>query len=263
MARLFCPTRRPPTGRLVVLDDGSRSGEVIRIRQWPFIIGRSEGDLVLPHDQQISSRHAELSIRELDGQHECLLRDLGSTNGTFVRATRIALRPKQVFMLGASLFDGRNFDHDTQAVPSRAGATLAQADFMENIGGLDGWVPLLEDMGPVLRQITDTDDGVVLPLQSSDSEPEQGLVIGSDPDVCDLVVDDDFVDARHARIYRDGETGWRIDDLNSTNGVWFKIDRVKVTGGAEFQCGEQRFRLEMLQGLGTDRHSTDPCQAAE
>ena len=40
---------------LVVFDDGRTDGEIIRIRDHRFIIGRSEGDLVIPFDGRISA----------------------------------------------------------------------------------------------------------------------------------------------------------------------------------------------------------------
>ena len=57
------PRLRPPTPILTIYDDGSEEGEVIRIRQDRFIIGRTEGDLIIPNDSQISSHHAESSNR--------------------------------------------------------------------------------------------------------------------------------------------------------------------------------------------------------
>src|SRR5271157_4341310 len=47
-ATLFRPTVRPPVAVLTVCDDGKLDGEVIRIRDQRFVIGRSEGDLKIP-----------------------------------------------------------------------------------------------------------------------------------------------------------------------------------------------------------------------
>ena len=38
----------------------SRSGEMVRIRVPSFVIGRAEGNLVIPHDGGMSGRHAEI-----------------------------------------------------------------------------------------------------------------------------------------------------------------------------------------------------------
>src|SRR5687767_9878591 len=53
------PTGRPPVALLVLLDDGERSGEEIRIRGERFVLGRTEGDVTIPHDSLISGKHVE------------------------------------------------------------------------------------------------------------------------------------------------------------------------------------------------------------
>src|SRR5271166_6282289 len=62
-ATLFRPTVRPPVPVLTVCDDGKLDGEVIRIRDQKFVIGRSEGDLKIPIDARISSRHVEITLQ--------------------------------------------------------------------------------------------------------------------------------------------------------------------------------------------------------
>src|SRR5437016_2749438 len=57
----YRPTLRPSMALLCVLDDGDDSGEMLRIRASSFVIGRVEGNLIIPHDSGISSRHAEIS----------------------------------------------------------------------------------------------------------------------------------------------------------------------------------------------------------
>jgi hypothetical protein len=56
------PVLRPSVPVLVVLDDGEQeSGEVHRLRAGVTLIGRVEGQIQLPHDALVSSRHAEIS----------------------------------------------------------------------------------------------------------------------------------------------------------------------------------------------------------
>lgn len=55
------PTRRPPMALLGILDDGKLEGEWLRLRAERTVLGRTEGDILIPHDGMISSRHAELT----------------------------------------------------------------------------------------------------------------------------------------------------------------------------------------------------------
>ena len=100
----FQPVQRPGIATLVVLDDGEEEGEILRIRRESFIIGRVQGDLVIPHDGNISGKHAEIVRRFEAGQWHWYLRDLQSTNGTFVRVAGGILRDGQEVMIGRSCY---------------------------------------------------------------------------------------------------------------------------------------------------------------
>jgi EAL domain-containing protein (putative c-di-GMP-specific phosphodiesterase class I) len=66
--------------------DGGRSLERVPIASLPFRIGRLDGlELTLPF-QSVSKRHAEI----YDAHGDLMLRDLESTNGTFVNRKRVA-----------------------------------------------------------------------------------------------------------------------------------------------------------------------------
>lgn len=93
----FRPTVREPMALLRVVDDGSEDGELLRIRQERFVIGRSEGDVVVPHDISMSPRHAAI---ERLGEAGWRLSDLGSAGGTFVRVTSARLRDGTVLQIG-------------------------------------------------------------------------------------------------------------------------------------------------------------------
>ncbi len=69
---------------LLILD-GDRKGEEVPLEEGRFTIGRKEkNDLVL-HDPRVSGFHAEV-VREGE---KWILRDLGSTNGTFLDGRRV------------------------------------------------------------------------------------------------------------------------------------------------------------------------------
>lgn len=95
----FRPRLRDPLALLHVVDDGREDGEVVRLRGDRVVIGRSEGDVVVPHDISMSPRHAALE-RLADGGWRLV--DLGSSGGTFVRVTHARLRDGAEIQLGGT-----------------------------------------------------------------------------------------------------------------------------------------------------------------
>ena len=91
----YRPTQRPPLALLTVLDDGKSEGEVVRLRADRFVIGRSEGDLLIPHDQQISARHIEITRQRSGDKYRWVVTDLQSSNGLFIRVSRTILADKR------------------------------------------------------------------------------------------------------------------------------------------------------------------------
>ncbi len=98
-ASIFRPSLRLPMARLHVVDDGCEDGEVVRVRGDRLVVGRIEGDVVVPHDVLMSPRHAALE-RLPDGGWR--LTDLGSASGTFVRVDKARLRHERVIQIGAT-----------------------------------------------------------------------------------------------------------------------------------------------------------------
>lgn len=96
-AAVYRPTLRNRMALLSVLDDGGEDGEIIRMRGDSLVIGRSEGDIVIPHDISMSARHAVIERAAGDGWR---LTDLGSAQGTFVRAASARLKDGTVLQIG-------------------------------------------------------------------------------------------------------------------------------------------------------------------
>jgi hypothetical protein len=80
---------------------------------------------------------------------------------------------------------------------------------------------------------------LVLALEWDHDDGE--LVVGRDPDVCDVVVDHPTVSRRHARLHhRDGT--WVLQDLESTNGTTIngkRVERCRVEPGDRIALGRQ------------------------
>lgn len=76
-----------PPGWEITLDviDGAAKGTVFPVTRSRVLIGRGEVDIPLD-DPRVSRRHASL---EVYGSACVLLKDLGSTNGTFVNGRRV------------------------------------------------------------------------------------------------------------------------------------------------------------------------------
>ena len=89
---------------LCIVDDGSEEGEWLRLRGDQFVIGRSDGHLIIPHDTMMSSRHAELVRKHEGGKYRWYLNDLHSTNGAFVRIGKAALQHDQELLIGTTRF---------------------------------------------------------------------------------------------------------------------------------------------------------------
>ncbi len=114
-----------------MLDDGDDDGEVVRIRRESFTIGRVQGDLVLPHDGNISGRHAEIVRRLEGGRWQWYLRDLQSTNGTFVRVAGGILRNGQETLDRRTCFRFESSHVDEAAETASApGAVAATRKFV-------------------------------------------------------------------------------------------------------------------------------------
>ncbi len=230
-AKPYRPTQRPPTALLIVLDDGKSEGEVVRLRTDRFVIGRTEGDLLIPHDQQISARHIEITRQRSGDKSRWVVTDLQSSNGLFIRVSRALLANKAEFLAGMGRYrfetPGSNLPETVDVLPTDApysgtqllgtdAATLLQPALVELVGG------------KVLSR---------LPLVKSE------YWIGSDSTCAICRSGDPFIEPRHIRLYRETNGSWYAQNNKTANGLWLKVPQVTVTDSCSFQIGEQRFRL--------------------
>ena len=114
------------------ITEGPRRGRVFMINPGElFVVGRSRfAQCPIPEDQVLSRDHFLLEVRD----QCCVLRDLGSTNGTFVNAARVTevqLEAGDVIAAGASRFtldwvcgDPPDDATSTATLPSPARAEL-------------------------------------------------------------------------------------------------------------------------------------------
>lgn len=228
----FHPVRRPSMATLCLLDDGRREGEWVRLRRDETIIGRSEGDIIIAHDTEMSGRHLAIT-RETDKDHRgrWFLKDLGSRNGTFVRISKSILKQGHEILLGGKRY--------------RFNAANAAAEIAAPTGGRVGTRAFqsvqMDDLIPSLVEVTPQGDGPRLFLK------QQEHWIGRDPSLSSVVLANDMlVSPRHAKIFRDGKGIWYLENAGSRNGTWLRVNRLPVETFSEFQVGEQRCLLRII-----------------
>jgi hypothetical protein len=217
---------------LTVYDDGKLDGEVIRIRDHRFIIGRSEGDLRIPIDGRISSRHVEITHQLIGGQHRWVVTDLQSTHGLFVRVSKTALTDKAEFLVGNGRYriDIPQLDATTTGEFDPAGQRSA-----ETHGWDDTRAPFRP---PAVTELIGNEIGNRVLLVKNE------YWIGTDPSCAICRSDDPFCEPKHARVHRKLK-GWHIEHNKTPNGLWLRMPQITVDSMVQFQIGEQRFRLKV------------------
>lgn len=227
----FRPALRSPTPILTICDDGLEAGEAVRIRKKEFVIGRTEGDLTIPHDGQMSSRHAAVKQTMVKDAVRWALVDLGSKNGTFVRVSHAVLEDGMELVVGCTRlrFENKSAVQAAKAKPAAAEQTTQL------------WQPPPSgNNAPAIVEVTS--DGTARRLLLN----RQEVWLGKDAAHCQMVLSaDPFVSARHARIRCDDGGRWVIENNKSVNGVWLKVDQIVFKDSCRFMLGEQTFLIQV------------------
>ncbi|MBX3198063.1 MAG: FHA domain-containing protein [Labilithrix sp.] len=252
-ARLASPATAPARGRLVVIAKSGADGP-----SYPFgdlvDIGRAEGSVVVAEDPYLSPRH----VRLVWSNGKLLLRDLGSTNGVYLRlaASRdtsprrgaespevaVPLVDQDLILVGQQVlrFDilkeaeggfGPAQEHGTLLFGSPAAPRYARL-CQRTVEGIARDVYYIRKVETVLGR-------------------ESGDVV---------FTEDPFLSRRHAAIRllsRDGspsggsrppppgEAHFALVDLGSSNGTFLRIrSDVELAPGDHFRVGQQLFRVD-------------------
>lgn len=230
----FRPTVRPPVPLLTVFDDGKAEGEVIRLRDKRFLIGRTEGDLTFPLDGRVSARHVEITHQTVGGIHRWVLTDLQSTHGTFVRVSKTALAD------GAEILVGNGRYRFQGPSDGAAGVTSEHTPTGPLTSETQGWADEPGTVRPAaLSELLGREIGNRLLLVKGE------YWIGSDPACGVCRPDDPFCAARHVRLHRNARGGWHAEHNRTQNGLWLRMTQINVESVVHFQVGEQRFRLKV------------------
>jgi pSer/pThr/pTyr-binding forkhead associated (FHA) protein len=231
----FRPRQRPPMALLCILDDGKEDGEWVRLRHDRYVLGRTDGDIRIPHDVMMSGRHAEISRQQVQGVYRWFLSDHQSTNGTYVRVGSALLKHRQEILIGHGHY---RFEAAQVVSEEEGSAPPPDAPPQTTVSWHEQSV---RNLVPSLVELARTGVGQRFPL------PLAEYWIGRDPKSCAIVrADDPLVNARHARLYRDAKNQWHIENNKSRNGLWVRIEQMPLSAACQFQLGEQRFILRVL-----------------
>ncbi|MEM7247880.1 MAG: FHA domain-containing protein [Acidobacteriota bacterium] len=184
--------------------DGTTVRERHELKSGRTVVGRTEGDIVMAHDPALSARHCCFELRS----DAVYLRDLDSTNGTF-----IAVQGAEPVAVGSVLLIG------SQRFLLRA----RRGD---------------RDRVDLVQVLPMGETGRVHPLE------RDHLVIGKSRSADISFPEDGFMSRRHAELVR-GSRGLAVRDLGSTNRTYVIVDgRRELEAGDRIVVGEHLLQYE-------------------
>jgi pSer/pThr/pTyr-binding forkhead associated (FHA) protein len=218
-------------GRLVLMAPDKPIQEYI-LTSLTATIGRAEiADIVLD-DTKVSRTHARLDCRD----HEYILTDLKSANGTWVNGQRVT--GEVTLQVGDSIRFGDNlmrFERTTPSLEQEGEMTILA------VGG-ESEVEVELDPNALSMNVTNTRETrlVVYTTQgTTEAVMAKDILSMGRGEQNDVVLQTGQASRRHAQIERRGDE-FVLHDLNSTNGTWFRGERVderKLEDGDTFRIG--------------------------
>jgi pSer/pThr/pTyr-binding forkhead associated (FHA) protein len=199
------------------------AGESFGIGEGEHILGRSEGDLVVSNPY-LSRKHLVFTVR--DGH--VFVKDLGSTNGTFVDGAKLGAQEEREL---------------TPASELKAGELPITLRWLSEPGRSDE-APNLEEQIPGLRE--DSIDVVEVrspwSLKAGETEyplPFGKVRIGRKPDRNDIAFPDDgFISAAHAVLDVDLDY-LKAQDIGSTNGSLLNGEKLAANDWRDMKAGDE------------------------
>lgn len=89
------------------------------------------------------------------------------------------------------------------------------------------------------------------------------FVIGRQPDEVDLVLDDDWVSRKHAKLTFDERGYFRLEDLGSQNGIKYEgrpVRRLNLVDGDKFAIGKTEFVFHAVMNRTTAPADAPPAK---
>ncbi|MCU0699708.1 MAG: FHA domain-containing protein [Myxococcaceae bacterium] len=195
---------------------GAEKPQVVTLSEDTITLGRDDQCDVVLAQPAVSRSHARISR---DGTL-FFVEDLGSSFGTLLNGSKLKKNEKQLLRNGDTIaiaqFDVV-FDRIADVTESNAGNTMFVSrnlvkDVMKGLG--------TSGEQPYFRVMNGPREGHRIEVADA-----QEYVFGRD-DTADIVLNDDLVSRRHARVRRDW-SGTHVEDLGSRNGIKVNKQRTK------------------------------------
>lgn len=230
--------------KLLIEDDEGKTVAVPLIRE-EITIGRMEGNTIRLTEQNISRKHARLTLRSATLRIE----DLGSYNGTSLNGSALSgvatLKDGDVILIGDYRLGIQEDKQVTHAAPEQPSAPAPAPAIEEAMDG-QPTIPITALPVPTAFSAPPARLVVASRFQSGAEfileRPSQ--VIGRTPEN-DIVLNHKSISRHHAKITRDGNR-YTILDLESANGVrvgGVEHDKVDLQSGDIIELGEVRLRF--------------------
>ena len=231
----------------IAIVSGVDAGRELPVGQ-ALLVGRDPAADLVISETEVSSRHASL----IPSEEGIAIKDLESTNGTFVNGDRVSgtrqLVVGDLIQVGGTVLEVRTQEEPARieaADPGAAGPASGPVDPVEPEpagGAVELGPPAFQrtrarqiPMVPTLVFVAGQRAGTNVPVGDQ-------VVLGRDGATADVILDrDSDVSRRHATFSPAGE-GMTVQDLGSTNGTFVNGERittaVALTTGDQVQIGE-------------------------
>jgi pSer/pThr/pTyr-binding forkhead associated (FHA) protein len=238
------PPKEPEIGFLEVVE-GKDQGLRVKLDRPRLTIGRDEVDIKL-NDVRISRLHAEVElVKTPDGKMEFVLRDLGSTNGTFLNGEKVGmsagLHNQDKIKVGKSTL---LFSLSPEAFKA------VEAGLVQPIAASAPPVPGKVEPPPRETKIyLDIIEG--LDKDKNYEFTRENVVLGRGD--ANVVLKDSKVSRKHAEIELRGGYTPILRDLESSNGTFVNGRRVEASlelkDGDRIQVGDTVIKFSILRSL--------------
>jgi pSer/pThr/pTyr-binding forkhead associated (FHA) protein len=196
-------------------EGGSEKSTEVILDEEAILLGRDKTCQVVLAEQAVSRSHARISS---DGAL-CFLEDLGSAYGTLINGKQLPRGEKRLLrngdVIGIAQFD-LTFDRIAEAPKNGRGEGTAMVarqvvkDVMRGLG---------KGEGPFFRIMNGPNEGQRVEI------PDAAEIVFGRDETADVMLKDDLVSRRHAKVRRDW-SGTHVEDLESRNGIRVNKKRI-------------------------------------